>query len=39
MATAFGEEAAATALVSQTADRLEGVRSLLEGRRADFTGN
>jgi len=38
MATAFGEEAAATALVSQTADRAEGVRSLLEGRRADFTG-
>lgn len=39
MATAFGEEAAATALVSQTADRLEGVRSLLEGRRPDFTGS
>jgi 2-(1,2-epoxy-1,2-dihydrophenyl)acetyl-CoA isomerase len=38
MATAFGEEAAATALISQTADRGEGVRSLLEGRRADFTG-
>jgi 2-(1,2-epoxy-1,2-dihydrophenyl)acetyl-CoA isomerase len=38
MATAFGEEAAATALVTQTADRGEGVRSLLEGRRADFTG-
>jgi 2-(1,2-epoxy-1,2-dihydrophenyl)acetyl-CoA isomerase len=38
MATSFGEEAAATALVSQTADRAEGVRSLLEGRRAEFTG-
>ena len=38
MATAFGEEAAATALVSQTRDRTEGVQSLLEGRRADFTG-
>ena len=38
MATAFGEEAAATALISQTADRGEGVRSLLEGRRPDFTG-
>ncbi|MBM3674972.1 MAG: enoyl-CoA hydratase/isomerase family protein [Actinobacteria bacterium] len=38
MATAFGEEATATALISQTADRLEGVRSLLEGRRPDFTG-
>ena len=39
MATAFGEEAAATALISQTADRLEGVRSLLESRRPDFTGS
>jgi len=38
MATAFGEEASATALVSQTRDRIEGVQSLLEGRRADFTG-
>lgn len=38
MATAFGEEAAATALISQTADRVEGVRALLEGRRPDFTG-
>jgi hypothetical protein len=38
MATAFGEEATATALVSQTQDRLEGVKSLLEGRRANFTG-
>ena len=39
MATAFGEEAAATALISQTTDRLEGVRSLIEGRRPNFTGN
>jgi 2-(1,2-epoxy-1,2-dihydrophenyl)acetyl-CoA isomerase len=38
MATAFGEEAAATALVSQTRDRIEGVQALLEGRRPDFTG-
>ena len=38
MATSFAEEAAATALVSQTHDRIEGVQSLLEGRRADFTG-
>jgi len=38
MATAFAEEAAATALVSQTSDRIEGVQSLLEGRRPDFTG-
>ncbi len=39
MATAFSEEAAATALVSQTDDRVEGVRALLEGRRPNFTGN
>lgn len=38
MATAFSEEATATALISQTADRAEGVRSLLEGRRPLFTG-
>ncbi len=38
MVTAFGEEAAATALISQTADRAEGVQSLLEGRRPTFTG-
>jgi 2-(1,2-epoxy-1,2-dihydrophenyl)acetyl-CoA isomerase len=38
METAFGEEATATALVSQTKDRAEGVTSLLEGRRANFTG-
>ena len=39
MATAFGEEAAATALVSQTSDRIEGVKALMEGRRPDFTGS
>ena len=39
MATAFGEEAAATALISQTADRVEGVQALLENRRPTFTGN
>jgi 2-(1,2-epoxy-1,2-dihydrophenyl)acetyl-CoA isomerase len=39
MATSFSEEAAAVALVSQTDDRLEGVRSLVEGRAAEFTGH
>jgi 2-(1,2-epoxy-1,2-dihydrophenyl)acetyl-CoA isomerase len=39
MATAFSEEAAATALVSQTDDRAEGVRSLLDGRRPKFSGS
>jgi 2-(1,2-epoxy-1,2-dihydrophenyl)acetyl-CoA isomerase len=39
MATSFGEEAAATALISQTSDRLEGVKALIEGRRPTFTGN
>ena len=38
MVTCFAEEAAATALVSQTHDRVEGVHSLKEGRRAAFTG-
>jgi 2-(1,2-epoxy-1,2-dihydrophenyl)acetyl-CoA isomerase len=38
MATAFAEEATATALVTQTNDRIEGVKSLIEGRRANFTG-
>jgi 2-(1,2-epoxy-1,2-dihydrophenyl)acetyl-CoA isomerase len=38
MATSFAEEANATALVSQTSDRLEGVKALIEGRRAEFTG-
>jgi 2-(1,2-epoxy-1,2-dihydrophenyl)acetyl-CoA isomerase len=38
MATAFGEEAIATALVSQTNDRVEGVRAFTEGRPPRFTG-
>jgi 2-(1,2-epoxy-1,2-dihydrophenyl)acetyl-CoA isomerase len=38
MATSFAEEAAATALISQTSDRIEGVKALLEGRKPDFTG-
>ena len=38
MATSFSEEASATALISQTHDRVEGVQSLIEGRRANFTG-
>ena len=39
MATAFAEEAAATAMISQTQDRMEGVKALIEGRKADFIGN
>ena len=39
MDTAFGEEASATALISQTHDRVEGVQALVEGRRPDFTGS
>lgn len=39
MATAFAEERAAIAMLSQTRDRVEGVASLLEGRRADFAGS
>ena len=38
MVTCFAEEAAATALLSQTHDRIEGVQSFIEGRPADFTG-
>jgi 2-(1,2-epoxy-1,2-dihydrophenyl)acetyl-CoA isomerase len=38
MATLFAEEGTATALLTQTADRQEGVRALLEGRPATFTG-
>lgn len=38
MATAFAGEAFATALVSQTHDRQEGVQALLEGRAPEFTG-
>ena len=39
MVTSFAEEAAATALLSQTHDRIEGVQSFIEGRRALFTGD
>lgn len=38
MATSFEEERAATALVSTTEDRAEGVRSFVEGRPPKFTG-
>jgi 2-(1,2-epoxy-1,2-dihydrophenyl)acetyl-CoA isomerase len=38
MATSFAEEAAATAMISQTRDRIEGVKALIDGRRPDFTG-
>src|SRR5204862_3855372 len=38
MVTSFAEEASATALVSQTHDRIEGVKSFIEGRPAVFTG-
>ncbi len=38
MATIFAEEADATALVSQTEDRQEGVKAFLEGRPPNFTG-
>jgi 2-(1,2-epoxy-1,2-dihydrophenyl)acetyl-CoA isomerase len=38
MTTAFAEEAAAIAMLSQTEDRVEGTQSLLEGRRPTFTG-
>lgn len=36
--TAFEEERAALALISTTADRLEGVQSFIEGRAPKFTG-
>jgi 2-(1,2-epoxy-1,2-dihydrophenyl)acetyl-CoA isomerase len=39
MATAFAEEAAAVAMVSQTEDRIEGVRALVEKRPPSFSGN
>lgn len=39
MATAFAEEAAAAALISQTHDRIEGVRALVERRDPAFTGD
>jgi 2-(1,2-epoxy-1,2-dihydrophenyl)acetyl-CoA isomerase len=38
MTTAFAEEAAATAMLSQTRDRVEGVAALMEDRRPDFSG-
>ena len=38
MVTSFAEESAATALLSNTHDRIEGVESLMEGRPAVFTG-
>lgn len=38
MATAFAEEAAAVAMVSQTEDRIEGVRALIERRPPSFSG-
>jgi 2-(1,2-epoxy-1,2-dihydrophenyl)acetyl-CoA isomerase len=37
--TVFEDERMATALISTTADRLEGVRSLLDNRRPKFSGN
>jgi 2-(1,2-epoxy-1,2-dihydrophenyl)acetyl-CoA isomerase len=38
MASMFQEEADATALISQTEDRQEGVRAISEGRPPKFTG-
>jgi 2-(1,2-epoxy-1,2-dihydrophenyl)acetyl-CoA isomerase len=39
MRTAFNEETAAATMLTTTHDRSEGVRSFLEGRPAEFTGN
>jgi 2-(1,2-epoxy-1,2-dihydrophenyl)acetyl-CoA isomerase len=39
METMFYEEADATALVTNTSDRYEGVKSLMENRPPEFTGN
>jgi 2-(1,2-epoxy-1,2-dihydrophenyl)acetyl-CoA isomerase len=36
--TAFEEERAALGLISTTSDRLEGIRSFVEGRPPEFTG-
>jgi hypothetical protein len=38
MPTAFAEELSTLVMLSQTHDRMEGVASLLEGRRPGFTG-
>ena len=38
MTTAFNEEAASIAMLSQTRDRAEGMTALVEGRRPRFTG-
>jgi 2-(1,2-epoxy-1,2-dihydrophenyl)acetyl-CoA isomerase len=38
METAFAEEADAVALIGQTDDRIEGVRSMVEQRPPRFTG-
>ncbi|HEY3737943.1 MAG TPA: enoyl-CoA hydratase/isomerase family protein [Jatrophihabitans sp.] len=38
MATAFAEEQAATAMLSTTNDRVEGMASFVEGRRPSFSG-
>jgi len=37
--TVFEDERNATALISTTHDRVEGVKSMIEQRRPDFTGN
>jgi 2-(1,2-epoxy-1,2-dihydrophenyl)acetyl-CoA isomerase len=37
--TAFAEESASSAMLSQTHDRVEGMMSLMEGRRPEFTGS
>ena len=39
METMFYEEADATALVTNTTDRYEGVKSLMENRPPEFTGS
>jgi len=39
METMFYEEADATALLTETSDRIEGVKSLMENRPPEFTGN
>ena len=39
MATSFEDERNATALISTTKDRVEGVMSFVEGRPANFIGD